>query len=389
MRRRKVLVRYVTVAGLVLSISGCKKPNQYAPPPPPKVSVSKPVTRNISRYLEATGNIGAVASVDLVARVEGIVQTISYTDGAQVKAGDILFTIEPQPYQARLQKAQAAETAAQAQLVSTQATLSRQESLQRQAVSSSQSLDDTRSQRDAAQANLAQAQANTQLASITSGYTRILAPFDGKVSAHLVSVGGLVGTSPTKLATIVQMQPMQVSFTVSEQDVQRIRAKAIQSGRTGEAIEQIPVEVGLQGEAGYPHRGHLDYVAPTVDPATGTLAARGALDNVDGILVPGYFARVRIPLVTDTPALLVPDAALVEDQGGQYVLVVGADNVVQQKRVTVGPAEGVLRVIEAGLIASDQVIVDGLQRALPGQTVEPATVSVAANVPNDLREVRR
>jgi RND family efflux transporter MFP subunit len=375
MRRIRHGVGYAGAIGLALAVSGCKKANQYAPPPAPKVSVAKPVEQKITRYLEATGNTASVASVDLVARIQGFVQGISYQDGAEVKTGDILFTIEPLPYQAKLQQAQAAEASAQATLKDAQINFDRQQSLQRGAVASVQALDDARAQRDTAQAGLVQAQANTQLAAINYGYTRVLAPFNGRVSAHLVSIGDLVGSQPTKLATIVQMQPIYVTFNVSEQVVIRIRA---QTGRQGvAALQTIPVEIGLQGETGYPHRGHMDYVAPTVDPSTGTLLARGVLDNADRALLPGYFARVRVPLETDVSALLVPDAALGADQGGRYLLVVGKDNAVAEKHVGIGPIEGNLRVIETGLQPDDLVVIDGLQRAVPGQTVEPMTVSVA------------
>jgi RND family efflux transporter MFP subunit len=377
MRRLKTSMGLIAVTGLLLLIPGCKKANQYAPPPAAKVSVAKPLMQKITRYLESTGNTAAVASVDLIARVEGFVQTISFTDGGAVKTGDILFTIEPLPYQAKLQQAQAAEASAQAQLVNAQTNFSRQESLQRGAVASVQNLDDARAQRDTAQANLIQAQANTQLAAINYSYTRVQAPFNGRMSAHLVSVGDLVGTSPTKLATIVQMQPINVTFNVSEQEVLRIRAGAVKAGRRGEAIQQVPVEIGLQSDTGYPHRGHMDYVAPMVDPSTGTLAARGVLDNADGALLPGYFARIRVPLETDVSALLVPDAALGVDQGGRYLLVVGTDHVVAQKHVTTGQLQGTLRVIDAGLEPDDLVVVDGLQRAVPGQTVEPASVTLS------------
>src|SRR5271168_964114 len=229
MRRCQNMAGCAVLVGVVLLAAGCKKSNQYAPPPP-KVSVAKPLAEKITRYLEATGNTTAFASVDLVARVQGFVQGISYTDGAEVKTGDILFTIEPPPYQAKLNQAQAAEASAQATLVDAQANFVRAESLQRNAVASVQSLDDARAQRDTAQANVAQAQANTQIAAINYSYTRVLAPFDGRVSAHLVSVGALVGTQPTKLATIVKMQPMYVTFNVSEQEVIRIRARLAKSG---------------------------------------------------------------------------------------------------------------------------------------------------------------
>jgi RND family efflux transporter MFP subunit len=377
MRRIRHWAGSAAIVGLALLISSCKKSNEYAPPPPPKVSVAKPEAEKITRYLEATGNTASVASVDLVARVQGFVQGISYTDGAAVKTGDILFTIEPLPYQAKLQQAQAAEASAQATLTNAQINFSRQESLQRGSVASVQNLDDARAQRDTAQANLAQAQANTQIAAINYSYTRVLAPFDGRVSAHLVSIGDLVGTQPTKLATVVKMDPIYVTFTVSEQEVIRVRSQALKAGKTREALREIPVEIGLQSETGYPHRGHMDYVAPTVDASTGTLVARGILDNADYLLLPGYFVRVRVPLETGVSALLVPDVALGADQSGRYLLVVGKDNVVAQKHVTTGPLEGKLRVIETGVAPDDLVVVDGLQRAVPGQTVQPATVSLA------------
>ena len=376
MRRCQNMAGCAVLVGVMLLAAGCKKSNQYAPPPPPKVSVAKPVAQKITRYLEATGNTTAFASVDLVARIQGFVQGISYTDGAEVKTGDILFTIEPLPFQAKLNQAQAAEASAQATLVDAQANFVRAESLQRNAVASVQSLDDARAQRDTAQANVAQAQANTQIAAINYSYTRVLAPFDGRVSAHLVSIGDLVGTQPTKLATIVQIKPIYVTFNVSEQVVIRIRGAALREGRRIESVQTIPIEIGLQGETGYPHRGHMDYVAPTVDPSTGTIIARGLLENADGVLLPGYFARVRVPLETGVEALLVPDAALAADQGGRYLLVTGPDHVVAQKHVTTGPLRGTLRVIETGLAADDLVVVDGLQRAVPGQTVEPATVNL-------------
>jgi RND family efflux transporter MFP subunit len=376
MRRLRQKAGFAAMVGVALLLAGCKKSNQYAPPPAAKVSVAKPLAQTITRYLEATGNTAAVDSVDLVARIEGFVQAISYADGAAVKTGDTLFTIEPLPYQAKLQQAQAAEASAQATLVNAQINFTRNESLQRNSVASVQNLDDARAQRDTAQANVAQAQANTQIAAINYSYTRVLAPFDGRVSAHLVSVGALVGTQPTKLATIVKMQPMYVTFNVSEQEVIRIRARLAKSGPPAAALQTIPVEIGLQGETGYPHRGHMDYVAPTVDPSTGTLAARGVLENTDFALLPGYFARVRVPVQTNVQALLVPDAALGADQGGRYVLVVGAGHVVAEKHVTTGPLQGTLRVIESGLGPDDLVVVDGLQRAVPGQAVEPETVTV-------------
>ena len=207
-------------------LSACEQ-NSFVPPPPPKVDVALPVQRPITRYLEATGNTAPIKNVDLVARVQGFLQSINYKDGAFVKEGTTLFTIEPETYKLKLEQAQAAEAGAQASLKQAEADFKRQSDLvQRQAVSQA-TLDTSTSTRDNAQANLQQAQANTKIAAVNYGYTKVMAPFDGIVSAHLVSVGELVGvSSPTQLATIVQLDPIYVNFNVNEQDVLRIRDEA-------------------------------------------------------------------------------------------------------------------------------------------------------------------
>jgi RND family efflux transporter MFP subunit len=342
------------------------------PPPPPKVDVGIPVARTITRYLEATGNTAPIKTVDLVARVQGFLQSIDYKDGAFVKEGATLFTIEPETYKLKLDQAQAAEAGAQASVKQAEADFKRQTDLvSRQAVSQA-TLDTSTSNRDNAQANLQQAQVNTRIAEVNYGYTKVVAPFDGIVSAHLISVGELVGAaSPTQLATIVALDPIYVNFNVNEQDVLRIRANALRRGLTSEDLKQVPIEVGLQTEDGYPHKGKLDYAAPTINQSTGTLAVRGILPNADRVLLPGYYVRVRVPLAQQEGVLLVPDVALGSDQSGRYVLVVNKDNVVEQRKVQAGPVEGDLRVIESGLKGDDRVVIAGLLRAIPGQKVDP------------------
>jgi RND family efflux transporter MFP subunit len=354
-----------------VALSACEQ-NSFVPPPAPKVDVGLPVQRNVTRYLEATGNTAPIKTVDLVARVQGVLQSIDYTDGTLVKEGATLFTVEPETYKLKLEQAQAAEAGAQASLKQAEADYKRQVDLvARQAVSQA-TLDSSTSSRDNAQANLQQAEVNTKIAAVNYGYTNVVAPFDGIVSAHLVSVGELVGAaSPTQLATIVALDPIYVTFNVNEQDVLRIRANALRQGLTSDDLRQTPIEVGLQTETGYPHRGKLDYAAPTINQSTGTLAVRGVLPNADRVLLPGYYVRVRIPLDEQQGALLVPDVALGSDQSGRYVLVVNGDNVVEQRKVQTGPVEGELRVIESGLKADDRVVIAGLLRAIPGQKVDP------------------
>jgi RND family efflux transporter MFP subunit len=359
-------------------LSACEQ-NSFVAPPPPKVEVAVPLQRPITRYLEATGNTAPIKNVDLVARVQGFLQSIEYKDGTFVKEGTTLFTIEPETYKLKLEQAQAAEAGTQASVKQADADFKRQTDLvQRQAVSQA-TLDTSTAARDNAQASLQQAQVNTKIAAVNYGYTKVVAPFDGIVSAHLVSVGELVGAaSPTQLATIVALDPIYVNFNVSEQDVLRIRAEAARRGMSASDLRQLPFEVGLQTETGYPHKGNLDYASPTLNQSTGTLAVRGVLPNPDRVLLPGYFVRVRVPFDEQKDALLVPDVALGSDQAGRYLLVVNAENVVEQRKVQVGQSEGGLRVIEAGLKPDDRVVTAGLLRAIPSQKVDPQVKKIEA-----------
>jgi RND family efflux transporter MFP subunit len=364
------------------ALSGCEQ-NSFVPPPPPKVDVGLPVQRAVTRYLDATGNTAPIQTVDLVARVQGFLESINYKDGGFVKKGTTLFTIEPETYKLKLEQAQAAEAGSKSSLNEAEIDFKRQTSLVAKQAATQATLDTATSTRDNAQANLQQAEANTKMAALNYGYTDVVAPFDGVVSAHLVSVGELVGVaSPTQLATIVQLDPIYVNFNVNEQDVLRIRAEAGRRGLTSKDLEQFPVEVGLQTEAGYPHQGKLDYAAPTLNLSTGTLAVRGVLPNPDRILLPGYYVRVRVPIDQQHDALLVPDVALGSDQAGRYVLVVNGDNVVEQRKVQTGPLEGDLRVIESGLKADDRVVTAGLLRAIPGQKVDPQLQKIEAPPPS-------
>ncbi|WP_445217386.1 efflux RND transporter periplasmic adaptor subunit [Bradyrhizobium sp. Pa8] len=369
--------RALVATAAVVALAGCEDKNTFVAPPPPKVDVAAPVQRAVTRYVEATGTTAPVKSVDLVARVQGFLQSIDYQDGSFVKQGTQLFLIEPETYKLKLEQAQAAEVGAQATLKQAEADFKRQvELVQRQAVSQS-TLDTSTSTRDNAQASLQQAQVNTRLAEVNYGYTKVSAPFDGIVSAHLVSIGELVGvSSPTQLATIVALDPIWVNFTVNEQDVLRIRAEAIRRGLTVADLKQLPVQVGLQTETGYPHEGHLDYISPTLNTSTGTLAVRGVLPNDKRALLPGYFVRVRVPFDQDKSALLVPDTALGSDQGGRYLLVVNSDNIVEQRKVQIGQVDNGLRVIESGLKPDDRVVIAGLLRVIPGQKIDPQLTKI-------------
>jgi RND family efflux transporter MFP subunit len=380
MRRSRLSMLTAVVAAA--AVTGCGESNKYVAPPPPKVTVATPVQKPITRFFEATGNAVAVNSANLVARVQGYLQDIKYQDGDQVKRGAPLFVIEPEPYQLKAEQMKAAQAGAEASLKQLEADYQRQVDLASRQVASKATLDQALAARDGGKAKVEQAEVDTRTAEINFGYTTVSAPFDGVVTARQVSVGELVGagTSPTVLATIVQLDPIWVNFTVGEQDVLRIRAQLAKQGiKPGELRGKVSVEIGLQSEQGYPHKGTLDYAAPMVDPSTGTLAARGVFENGNRALLPGFFVRVRVPMpAEDTPELLLPDTALGSDQGGRYVLVVNADNIVEQRKVTTGPLADGLRVIATGLKPEDRVVVGGLVRAIPGQKVDPQTQSASA-----------
>ena len=361
--------------GLAAMLAGCNEKPAAAALPPAEVRVAPPVSRPVTRYLELTGQTAAAKRVDLVARVSGTLSEIRYRDGAAAKQGDVLFVIEPDNYRLSLQLAEAAEAQQKALLVQAEADLARQKQLAQRQAASEAALDSALSRRDSTAAAREQAAAQVAQAQLNLAYTEVKAPFDGIVSAHLVDQGALVGVGgPTLLASIVQSDPIKVRFSLDEQTVLRIRDAMRQRGLTLAGLGSIPVEIGLDTDAGYPHLGQLDYVAPELDTASGTLAVRASVPNPKGVLLPGLYVRVRLPLQKDVPSLLVPEAALGASQTGRYVLVVNGQDLVEQRAVETGEAsEGGLRVIRAGLSAGDRVVVGLMQNAIPGSRVRPVT----------------
>lgn len=373
----------VFAVAVTLALAGCGDRNTFVPPPPPKIELASPLKQTVTRYLTATGNAAAVNTTTLVARVQGFIQSIDYNDGDFVKAGKTLFVIEQQPYQLSLEQAQAGMASAEAQTKKSKADYERQIDLAAKNISSQATLDAATATYDAAVASQKQAQVNIDQAQLNLSYTEVKAPFDGIVTAREVSLGQLVGAgTPTTLATIVQLQPIYVNFYVSESDVQSIRDNIRARALTTEELKKIPVEVGLQSETGYPHKGTLDYAAPTITANTGTLLVRGVFQNETKALLPGYFVRVRVPRGKDNDALLVPDRVVGSDQAGRYVFVVNKDNVVEQRKVVLGQQVGDLRVIEKGLSADDRVVISGLMTVVPGQKVEPVMTTISAPAPD-------
>lgn len=364
------------------TLAGCKPENKFVAPPTPEISVASPLKQKVTPFIELTGNTQAFNTVDLVARVEGFLTAINYQDGSLAKKGDVLFQIDPSTYEAKVKQAEAELASAKAQLENAQAEFNRQETLLRQNVSAQNTFDMAKAKRDSAAANVQNQEANLDIAKINLGYTKVAAPFDSVTTRHLISVGEVVGSSTnTKLATSVQLDPMYVTFNVSEQDVLNIRANLKDRRITLEQINKVPLEIGLMTEEGFPHKGHLNYVSPDLDTNTGTILMRGLFENPTLALLPGFFVRVRLPLgLSDKESLVVPDPVISEDQAGKYLLVVNKDNTVEQRRITTGMLlPGSLRVIDKGLNADDRVVISTNGRAIPGHKIVPKPTTIAAS----------
>jgi len=369
--------------GLVaLVLAACQQQPTLQVPPPPPVTVARPLLQTLPDYAHFTGQTAPVNAVDLVARVPGFLRSVDYVDGTDVAAGRTLFVIEQDQYKAQVALSQATVDQNEAQLKSAQAEFERQEILRQEVVSTQANYDRALANRDSARAAVAQAQANLELAKINLAYTTVTAPFAGRVSRHLVDAGNLVGQgTATTLATIQDLSRIYVYFTASEQDVLRFRTLMTQRGMTFADIEKLPLEMGLQNETNYPHRGRIDYVDTGLNAASGTLQVRAVIDNPSRALIPGLFARVRIPMGEPRPQLRLPETAFGMDQIGSYVLTVDANQTVATRRVVLGALEGGLRAVTSGLNETDLVVIDGLQNASPGRKVTPREGTVQAPVP--------
>jgi RND family efflux transporter MFP subunit len=359
------------------AVTPAQLPSATAQPIP----VVKPRTQSVSNYVEITGNAASVNAVKLIARIEGYLDQIHYEDGQFVKKGDLLFTIQQAQYKDQLQQAQAQLLTAQASLTYAKTELVRYSKLVKQDAATQTEVDHWTFERASAEASLLNAQAQVALAKLNLSYTEVRAPFDGIVSKHLIDPGNVVGGGgqQTALAEITQLDPIYVVANLSEQQVLQIRQNLSQHRLTFADLRKVPVDVALSDQTGFPLQGTIEYVAPALDPATGTLLVRGILANPDRALLPGFFVKMRLPMAkVDRNALLVPDRSLQEDQGGRYLLIVNKDDVVEQRYVQVGQLDGSLRVITSGLKPDDRVVVGDLWRANPGTKVTPQLTSLEA-----------
>lgn len=371
---RYTIISIILGLAFILNFQGCSSSEPPPPPKPPAVTVAKPEVRAVTRYVHFTGYTDALYTVQLVARVEGFLEEIHYEVGSLVKKGDLLFTIDPKPFEARLKKAQANRSAAVSEASLADATFKRNEKAYRKNAVSEIAYLQAKSALATALANQAGAQAAVDDAALDLSYTKILSPVEGKVSRNLIDVGNLVGAGGTKtlLATVVTFDPIYVYFNVDEATFMTYKKNHPPQKGVDEETIAVPVELSLEGQQDFPYKGMTDYIDPTVDRNTGTIQVRALFENLDMFITPGQFAKVRIPLFTDPNTLVVPEVALGADQRGRYLMVVDQDNRAQYRQVTVGQvlADG-FAVIDTGLLAEDLVIINGLQRARPGAAVTP------------------
>jgi RND family efflux transporter MFP subunit len=360
-------LRAALVLGLLL-LAACGDRGAFVPPPPPQVTVSQPVRRPVVSYLEFTGNTKALNTVQLRARVAGYLEKVLFQDGDIVKKDQPLFIIQQNTYEAQLKEAEADLLAAKAKLKYAETQVERFTRLVKQKAAAESDLDNWVFQRDAGKAAVLAGEAKKVLAALNLSYTRVTAPFHGRMDRRLKDPGNLVGAGEdTVLANINQIDPIYVYFTINELDLLRVRGDRPKHPDD----KKIPLYMALATDTGYPHEGHLDFAAITLDPATGTLTLRGIFPNPHRKIMPGLFARLKAPVAEEKPQLLAPQAALSYDQLGAYLLVVNDRDVVERKNVKPGPLVDDLRVIDEGLTGSERVIVIGLLRAIPGHKVKP------------------
>lgn len=338
----------------------------------PKVVMQKPQLKEVVEYVNQTGTTVAYNSVGLVARVEGFLNAIEFTDGSLVKKGQPLFVIQPEPYLEQLKGAQATVAAQKANLAYSVSEYSRQKRMYKQNATSLNNVEKWLAKTEEYQAEVDKAVANESIAAINYGYTHILAPFDGRIGRHLVDTNNLVGNGvATNLATLEQIDPIYVYFNLNELDLIKLRSAAKAKGFKPGDINTIPAYVKMQNEKEFTHKGTLDFVNTGLNASTGTMEFRALLKNKDYALLPGLFVEVRVPVSAPKKELTVPDTALLYDQIGPYVLTVDADNIVHLQRVVLGTSDQGSTPVTKGLTAQDNLIISGLQFATPGNKVDP------------------
>ena len=384
----KKIIGFWVILALIWTLFACEnKSNEFVQPPPPKVTVAQPLQQKVVEYLNFTGNARAVEMVEIRARVAGFLHSMHFAPGTRVDMGDLLFVIDPKEYQAEVNAARAELNAAKAEHHRAVIEYERAKRVFEQGAGRETDVVKWEGERDVAMAAIERARAKLERANLNLSYTKITAPISGRVGRNLVDVGNLVGEGePTLLTELTRNDPMHVYFHINENDLLRVlsmyRKRITEKGLNPQEDPDIEAEIilllGLANEDGFLHEGVLDFAESGVDPETGTLRVRGVFSNPGPVpaLVPGLFARIRMPIGEDENALLVSERAIGSDQGGPYLLTVNSENIVEKKLIRIGQLVDGLRVIEEGLQPGERVIVKGVQRARPGAKVDPEQIDM-------------
>jgi len=373
----QLLPRVSLVLALCAALPACDKP--AAAPPPPAVSTSRPLVKDIVEWDVLTGRLEATQTVEVRARVSGFLESINFKDGATVQKGDLLFVIDPRPYQAAFDRAEADVRQAEAHLSGTQNDLTRGNELLPTKAISQEEFDRRRSAAEEAGASLDAARAARATAALNLEFTHVQSPIAGRASRHLVTEGNLVtggDVQGTLLTTIVSLDPINCYVDTDERSYLKYTRLAEAGQRPSSRDVPNPVWVALADEEGFPHEGHMDFVDNQLDPLTGTMVGRAVLPNPDLLLAPGMFVRLRLAGSGKYQAMLLPDEAIGTDQSQRFVWIVGPDGKAQYRTVTIGPLHEGLRIVRTGITADDRVIVTGVQRVRPGLVVTPQDVPI-------------
>ncbi|MFO0909012.1 MAG: efflux RND transporter periplasmic adaptor subunit [Isosphaeraceae bacterium] len=369
-------VRGIGCLVLLAGLAGCERVQpKVVPPPPPRVSVSLPVTGEVTDYEEFPGRTDAVMSVEIRSRVTGYLTKVHFTDGDEVTKDTLLFEIDSSPYDAELARAEATVVQSEAHLRRLEADYRRSSNLYSRGNISREEFDRAAGDRAEAEASVGIALASRKAAQLDVDFTKIKAPISGRLSRRLVDPGNLVKADETPLTTIVSLDPVYLYFDIDERTVLQLR-RLVREGKIKSRTEaEIPIVAALSDEDNFPHKGIIDFSENKVDPSTGTLRVRASLENPKPrVLSPGLFMRVRLPIGSARKALMVPEQALGSDQGKKYLYVVDEKNEVVYRPVKVGRLDRGLRVIEEGVSPQERVVVSGLQRVRPGSRVNPTLV---------------
>ena len=356
-------------------LSGCARPAaQQGEPPPAKVTVAEVVARDITEWDEVTGRLEAVNSVDIRPRVSGFIAAVAFEEGSIVRRGQVLFQIDPRPFQAQVDRLSAELSRARATVQRTASERKRAERLAGESAMSTEEIERRASAAEEATAVVASVEAALRAAQLDLEFTRVTSPIDGRIGRAIVTEGNLVSSGPgeaTLLTTVVSLDPIYASFDADEQTFLRYADLARADRRAGSRQSDLPVRMALGSEREFAHEGRMNFLDNRVDTSTGTIRGRAVFRNRDRHLTPGQFVRLRLVGSGAAPGLLIQDRAVGTDLDKRFVFVLGADATVEYRAVTLGPMVDGLRVVRSGLTAGEVVVVNGLQRVRPGVKVDP------------------